>query len=249
MANTEKQRKIEKARQFLAECKGHTLFEGITAELVQFKPNQPIDYMIKRWDEMHAQEGDASPAVVFRPNVVFVLGGPGSGKGTQCARLVREYGCVHLSAGDLLRKEITAGSEQGEMIGKMIKDGKIVPGHVTISLLEREIKSRDPKLTFLVDGFPREMGQAMDFERNVCECSFVLFFSCPDEELERRLLERGKSSGRTDDNKESIAKRLETYHSQTQPVVQYFEALGKLRTADATKDQEEVWASIKDLFR
>jgi len=241
-----KQRKIESARQYLAESKVHTLFESITAELVQFKPNSPLDYMISRWEQL-SKEGEAAPT--FRPNVIFVLGGPGSGKGTQCARLVNEYGCVHLSAGDLLRKEVTSGSERGQQIGKMIAEGQIVPGEWTIALLEKEIRSRDKKLTFLVDGFPREMGQAIAFERDVCECAFVLFFTCPDDELERRLLERGKSSGRADDNRESVKKRLHTYHTQTQPVVDYFDALGKLRTVDATTPLEEVWTSVKPLFR
>eukprot|EP01062_Namystynia_karyoxenos_P064097 TRINITY_DN5696_c0_g1_i1.p1 TRINITY_DN5696_c0_g1~~TRINITY_DN5696_c0_g1_i1.p1 ORF type:complete len:283 (+),score=93.35 TRINITY_DN5696_c0_g1_i1:103-849(+) len=246
---TAKQRKIEQARQYLAEGKIHSQFEAITAELIQYKPNKPLEYMIRRWEEMHVSKDGAPPPAHFRPNVVFVLGGPGSGKGTQCARLVSEFGCVHLSAGDLLRKEVTAGTEQGQMIGRMIQDGQIVPGHVTIGLLEREIRARDPKLTFLVDGFPREMGQAMAFERDVCECAFVLFFSCSDQELERRLLERGKTSGRTDDNVDSIKKRMATYHTQTQPVVDYYAALGKLCSVDATAPLEEVWAVLRPLFR
>eukprot|EP01065_Artemidia_motanka_P034089 TRINITY_DN4124_c4_g1_i1.p1 TRINITY_DN4124_c4_g1~~TRINITY_DN4124_c4_g1_i1.p1 ORF type:complete len:250 (+),score=45.40 TRINITY_DN4124_c4_g1_i1:82-831(+) len=248
--STGKQRKIEQAQQFLAESKVHSLFESITAELVQYKPNKPLEFMLRRWDEMCSQaDADRAPPQSFRPNVVFVLGGPGSGKGTQCAQLVGEYGCVHLSAGDLLRKEVTSGTEQGQMIGKMIQDGQIVPGHVTIGLLEREIRARDPKLTFLVDGFPREMGQAVDFERDVCECAFVLFFSCSDDELEKRLLERGKTSGRSDDNKESIRKRLDTYHTQTRPVVDYYSALGKLRVVDAANPLEKVWESVKPLFK
>lgn len=239
-----KQRKIESSRHFLAESKVHTLFESISAELIQYKPNRPLDYMIRRWGEM--QQG--SHAAPFRPNVVFVLGGPGSGKGTQCARLVNEYGCVHLSAGDLLRKEVTAGTEQGQMIGRMIAEGQIVPGEVTIGLLEKEIRERDEKLTFLIDGFPREMAQAMAFERDVCECCFCLFFDCPDAVLEERLLHRGKSSGRTDDNREAIQKRLLTYHTQTRPVVDYFDALGKLRTVDANRSGDDVWATVKPLF-
>ncbi len=125
--------------------------------------------------------------------------GPGSGKGTQCSKLVKEFGFQHLSAGDLLREErLRKDSPFGELINNYIKEGKIVPMEITISLLkEAMLKSAGNR--FLIDGFPRQMDQAIAFEKQVCESKFVLFFDCPESELLKRLLKRGETSGRVDD--------------------------------------------------
>lgn len=185
-----------------------------------------------------------SPAKVA---VVFVLGGPGAGKGTQCARLVRDYQFIHLSAGDLLRAEQDRrGSEFGDLIKTCIKEGNIVPMEVTIKLLEKSMidavsKSSDGNLKFLIDGFPRKMDQALKFEDTLCPARFVLFFDCSEEEMQRRLLKRGETSGRTDDNPESIKKRFRTFIETSMPVIEYFKAQKKVVTIDATKSPEEVY--------
>lgn len=190
-----------------------------------------------------------SPAKV---TVLFVLGGPGAGKGTQCANLVRDYNFTHLSAGDLLRAEQERpGSEFGELIKSYIKDGLIVPMEVTVQLLENamtEVVNKHPnkKGKFLVDGFPRKMDQALKFEETVCPSKFVLFFDCPETEMEKRLLERGKTSGRSDDNAESIRKRFKTFLETSMPVVDYFESQGRVVSVKATRSKEEVYAETKE---
>lgn len=99
--------------------------------------------------------------------VIFVLGGPGSGKGTQCAKLVKDYGFTHLSAGDLLRAEqAREGSKYGQLIADYIKAGDIVPQEVTLALLEQAMRESESK-KFLIDGFPRKMDQALKFEEDV----------------------------------------------------------------------------------
>ncbi|KAI0557927.1 Nucleoside diphosphate kinase [Gracilaria domingensis] len=179
--------------------------------------------------------------------VYFVLGGPGSGKGTQCARLVEKLGFDHFSAGDLLRSEVASGSEQGKMIGDMIKEGKIVPGDITIGLLKAAIDgSNAPGV--LIDGFPRQLGQAGAFEKDVSDFEFVIFFDCPEEEMERRLLERGKTSGRTDDNIASIRKRFNTFVTTSMPVIEYYEAKGKVHRIDATQSIDTVTEVVTNLF-
>eukprot|EP00884_Botryococcus_braunii_P008514 jgi/Botrbrau1/17664/Bobra.0166s0090.1 len=111
--------------------------------------------------------------------VVFVLGGPGSGKGTQCAKLVKDFDIAHLSAGDLLRAHMTSGSPEGQMVADMIKQGQIVPSHVTISLLEKAMLASGRSL-FLIDGFPRNEENRAAFEKQTgIEPQFVLFFDCP----------------------------------------------------------------------
>ena len=184
--------------------------------------------------------------------VVFVLGGPGAGKGTQCANLVRDYGFKHLSAGDLLREEQDRpDSEFGEMIKDYIKEGQIVPMEVTIQLLENALTAEIEKSgnrKFLIDGFPRKMDQALKFEEVVVPSKFTLFFDCDEKTMRERLLNRGKTSGRADDNEESITKRFRTFVETSMPVVDYFEKEGRVVKVDATKSPEEVYEHVKEQF-
>ncbi|KAJ4780380.1 UMP-CMP kinase [Rhynchospora pubera] len=178
--------------------------------------------------------------------VVFVLGGPGSGKGTQCANIVEHYGFTHLSAGDLLRAEIKSGSENGTMIQNMIKEGKIVPSEVTIKLLQTAILENGND-KFLIDGFPRNEENRAAFERVTgIVPEFVLFFDCSEEEMERRLL--GRNQGRVDDNIETIKKRFKVFVESSLPVVEHYESLGKVKRIDAAKPIPEVFEDIKVIF-
>ncbi|KGN56668.1 UMP-CMP kinase 3 [Cucumis sativus] len=181
-----------------------------------------------------------------KPTVVFVLGGPGSGKGTQCANIVQHFGYTHLSAGDLLRAEIKSGSENGTMIQNMIKEGKIVPSEVTIKLLQRAIEETGNE-KFLIDGFPRNEENRAAFEVVTgIEPSIVLFFDCPEEEMEKRLLSRNE--GRVDDNIETIRKRFRVFLESSIPVIQYYESKEKVRKIDAARPVEEVFESVKAVF-
>ncbi|CAL1404825.1 unnamed protein product [Linum trigynum] len=181
-----------------------------------------------------------------KPTVVFVLGGPGSGKGTQCANIVEHFGYTHLSAGDLLRAEIKSGSENGTMIQNMIKEGKIVPSEVTIKLLEKAILGIDND-KFLIDGFPRNEENRAAFEAvTKIEPEFVLFFDCPEGEMERRLLSRNQ--GREDDNIETIRKRFKVFLDSSLPVIEYYAAKGKVKKIDAAKPVQEVFEAVKTIF-
>eukprot|EP00854_Cymbomonas_tetramitiformis_P018551 gene18552-22148_t len=174
--------------------------------------------------------------------VYFVLGGPGAGKGTQCERIVEEYGFTHLSAGDLLRDEVKSGSEVGVMCATLMKEGKLVPMEVTIGLLKSNmIKSKGTK--FLVDGFPRALDQAKCFEEKVAQCSKVLFFDCPMDTMIERLMERGKTSGRADDNLTTIKKRLDTFVKQSVPVVDYYS--DKCFKISSVPTPAEVYVEVK----
>ncbi|KAI0822682.1 UMP-CMP kinase [Trametes gibbosa] len=191
--------------------------------------------------------------------VFFVLGGPGAGKGTQCANLVKDFGFCHLSAGDLLRAEQNReGSEYGELIRKYIREGQIVPMEITIKLLENAMRAElakthesegwaDGEGRFLVDGFPRKMDQALKFDEDVCLSTTVLFFTTTEDEMLKRLLERAKTSGREDDNEESIRKRFRVYKEQTMPVIEHYSKEGKVATIDATATIEDVHQKAKEI--
>ena len=135
----------------------------------------------------------AKPKKAFKDgevSVIFILGGPGSGKGTQSAKLVKDHGFVHLSAGDLLRAEQQReGSKYGELIAQYIKDGLIVPQEVTLALLKQAISEKHAQgsTKFLIDGFPRKMDQAISFEEEVATSAFTIFFECPEQVMLERL--------------------------------------------------------------
>ncbi|EKM55826.1 uncharacterized protein PHACADRAFT_256723 [Phanerochaete carnosa HHB-10118-sp] len=193
--------------------------------------------------------------------VIFVLGGPGAGKGTQCANLVQDFGFCHLSAGDLLRAEQDRpGSAHGEMIRTYIREGQVVPMEVTIKLLENAMREAlqtrgdsgaegwtDGRGRFLIDGFPRKMDQALKFEEDVCTPRIVLFFTTTEDEMLKRLLKRGETSGREDDNEESIRKRFRVYHEQTMPVIEHYNKQAKVAEIDSSVTVEEVHVKAKEI--
>lgn len=182
--------------------------------------------------------------------VVFVLGGPGAGKGTQC-QLLKEW--THLSAGDLLRAARKQGHPLADTINSCIAQGKLVPSEVTCQLLERAMTEayKQTKLTkFLVDGFPRSHENATVWENTMSKhkVEFVLLLECPEEVLIGRLLERSQTSGRVDDNIQVIRKRFVTYQEQTAPILEYYEKQGKVRKILADQPVDKVHQEIMKLF-
>lgn len=184
-------------------------------------------------------------------DVVFVLGGPGAGKGTQCQLIVENFGFVHLSAGDLLREERASGSELADMINSYIKEGTIVPAHVTVGLLRTAMEKSGGR-RFLVDGFPRDLGNLQCWQEQmapIANDNFLLFLDCPEEVMLARLLERGKTSGRSDDNEETIRKRFKVYEDSTRPIIEYFESKGLVRKVDSNRALDAVFADVSTHFQ
>ncbi|WCJ34983.1 UMP-CMP kinase [Euphorbia peplus] len=178
--------------------------------------------------------------------VVFVLGGPGGGKSTQCANICKQIGFTHLSSGDLLRKASQNDQEHGQMIRRMIKEGESVPPELTMLILMKEIE-RSGNDKFMLDGFPRDEEIRAAFEdATKTEPELVLFFDCSENEREKRILARNQ--GRVDDNPESIRKRFKYFEEHTLPVVEYYKSKGKVYKIDASKTKEEVFETIERLL-
>ena len=160
---------------------------------------------------------------IFSPSpaqVVFVLGGPGSGKGTQCELLIAQNPNIRFfSAGDLLRAERKdPSSKQGALINDLISKGEFVPASITVTLLKNAIDSCPPGSKFLIDGFPRNLDNVRVWDEMLageCDVKFCLFLDCPEAVMMERILERGKSSGRVDDNREVLLKRFKNYEKDT----------------------------------
>lgn len=163
---------------------------------------------------------------------IILCGAPGCGKGTQSDFIVEKYGLTHLSTGDLMRAEIKSGSELGKTILSYTGQGHLVPDDVTLSILENYINSLPEDTKGLIfDGFPRTLNQAVQLERLMKKrgdkTAILIDINVPEDEIIRRLLERGKTSGRADDNLETIKERLVVYHDQTRPVDDYYELMDK----------------------
>ncbi|KAK3012537.1 hypothetical protein RJ639_009328, partial [Escallonia herrerae] len=152
--------------------------------------------------------------------------GPGSGKGTQCSKIAAHFGFCHLSAGELLDREVESGSENGTMIKAFKMEGKLVPAEMIIKLLQQAMEESITK-RFLIDGFPRNNENRAAFENiTKLEPEFLLFFECSNEVMRSRLLNRNQ--GRADDNSATITKRLQLYLESTLPVVNYYSSKGKV---------------------
>ncbi|KAG4429482.1 hypothetical protein IFR05_015033 [Cadophora sp. M221] len=181
--------------------------------------------------------------------IIFVLGGPGAGKGTHCSKLAADYPIAHLSMGDVLREEQEKpGSKWGELIRKNILEGAVGPPEMAVSLLEAAMAERNEKegvSVFLLDGFPRRIEHVALFEVTIGSPSTVLFLDCPEEVLQERLLDRGKTSGRVDDNVAVISKRFWTFTEITMPVIEHFRLQGRVVQIDATKDADAVYKDIQ----
>ncbi|RCN50638.1 adenylate kinase [Ancylostoma caninum] len=178
--------------------------------------------------------------------IFFIVGGPGSGKGTQCEKIVAKYGLSHLSSGDLLREEVKSGSPRGAQLTKIMEAGELVPLEVVLDLIKEAMLKEVAKGSkgFLIDGYPREVKQGEEFEKEIQEAKSVIFFDAPDEILVERLMHRAKTSGRADDNMETIKKRLKTFTTATAPVVDHYEKKNKLVRIKAQGTVEEIFAEV-----
>ena len=160
---------------------------------------------------------------------IVIFGAPGAGKGTQSDFIVEKYGLTHISTGDLLRKEIADGTPLGLRIKGIMDAGQLVSDDIVVEMIDNAI-ARDTK-GILFDGFPRNVAQAETLDRLLAKhgrtLTCMVRLDVPREELIRRMLERAKVSGRSDDNEETIKNRLVEYENKTLPVASYYEKQGK----------------------
>jgi len=215
----------------------------------------------KEW-HVYKKGVDPAPTVVLHhydpreacplPNVVFVLGGPGAGKGTMCELAESQLGWTHLSTGDLLRDERASGGPTAASIEEFITAGKLVPNEIVVTLLKNameKITRTTGKRNFLLDGFPRSLtnveGWNEVFGRET-ELPKMLYFECPYPVLEKRILARAKYTGRSDDNVDSLKLRFDTFKAETLPTVELFKTKGKCVEIDTSQDRQSVYALVAE---
>ena len=179
--------------------------------------------------------------------VIFIVGPPGVGKNTQCDKLVEKYKFIHFGAGDLLRAEAKKDTEEGKLVNSLISQGKIVPVKITCSLLKKAMDESGKNNIFLIDGYPRNQDN-IDGWNEVFGTNYTLISSiilgCSEEQLEKRLLGRAKSSGRSDDKVDVIKKRFKVYVEQSQPIEAKLKEMGPFIEVQATGTIDEVFQQI-----
>jgi adenylate kinase len=182
------------------------------------------------------------------PLNVLLLGPQGAGKGTQAKRISAEYGIPHIASGEILRAEMDAGTDLGKRVKETIERGDLVPDDVMIELIRNRLEQPDTEAGFVLDGFPRTTVQAealdsmfADIGRNF---SVAFALQIPDEVAYERLRLRSELEGRADDTDEAIKRRLDNYHRETEPLIEYYRTRGNLVPIHGKRSENEVFAEI-----
>lgn len=178
--------------------------------------------------------------------IIWVLGGPGCGKGTQCEKIVAKYNFSHFSTGDLLREEVASGSDKGKELQEMMKQGILVPNEAVLKLLEAAMaKALSSTVGYLIDGYPREPAQGPEFEKFIAPVDIVLYFECSNETLVKRILKRASESKtvRADDNEESLKTRIATFRENTEKILSQYPT--QLKRINAERDPAEIFADVE----
>ena len=184
---------------------------------------------------------------------IGLFGAPGCGKGTQAQRLKEHYGIDHVSTGEVIRDEIRRGTELGRSMEEYIREGKLAPDEIVIGMIEHYVTEHMNARGCIFDGFPRTTVQAEEFDKILAkhglQVDIMVDIHVPEEELVRRILLRGKDSGRADDaSEEVIRSRLDVYRMQTAVVSEYYAGQGKYASVNGTGTMEEVFGRIADVI-
>lgn len=179
---------------------------------------------------------------------LVLLGAPGSGKGTQAARLQQRLGVPHISTGDLLRAEVAAGTPLGQQAKEVMARGDLVSDEILLGMLEERLARDDVRRGFILDGYPRNLAQAAALDgllqRLALPFDAAVQLQVDNELLIERLAGRAKAEGRADDNPESVRKRLQVYDEQTAPVIEFYRQHGQLTVVDGVGGLDEVFDRI-----
>lgn len=182
---------------------------------------------------------------------IVLFGPPGAGKGTQSQLLLNHFNLIHLSTGDLLRAEIGAGTQLGLEAKKLMDQGLLVPDEVVIGMIESKLKSNAHAAGFIFDGFPRTVAQAEALDHLLVQhntsIKLMLALDVSEDELVKRLLNRGKDSGRSDDQDESIIRnRIEEYNRKTATLADFYNQAGKFKKINGIGSVDEIFDALKE---
>lgn len=186
---------------------------------------------------------------------LVIFGAPGSGKGTQSEKIIDRWGLHHISTGEVLRDHIARGTELGKVADSFISKGQLIPDDLMVRVLEHELESNADKTSqgVIFDGFPRTIDQARALKEMLAKrgtmIHAVIGLEVAEDELVRRMLERGRTTGRADDNLDTIKNRLEVYHNQTSPLRDYYIAEGKYHGINGNGSIDNIFNDIEQSLK
>jgi len=179
---------------------------------------------------------------------IILFGPPGAGKGTQSEKLIQKYKLIHISTGDLLRTEKANKTDLGLLAIKYIDQGHLVPDEVVIGMIRNKLAGNLSASGYIFDGFPRTAVQACELDALMIELgtsiTIMVSLEVDEDELIKRLVKRGETSGRSDDNEETVRKRLEVYNRETSPVAKHYKQQGKLSVVNGIGTIDEIFERI-----
>ncbi|MFB9236539.1 adenylate kinase [Plantactinospora siamensis] len=179
---------------------------------------------------------------------LLLIGAPGAGKGTQAQRIAEHFGIAHISSGDLLRKHIAQETSIGRSVAETMRRGDLVPDGIVMDVLRKPVEAASRNGGYILDGFPRTVEQAQqsyEVARDInAAVQVALYLDVPREELVRRLMERGRQTGRTDDTEEVVTHRLRVFEEHTLPLLDYYRQRERLISVNGAEQVDEVTAAI-----
>lgn len=183
---------------------------------------------------------------------IVLFGPPGSGKGTQSEKIIEKYKFVHISTGDLLREEVASQTDLGIQAKAIMDKGELVSDEIVIGMIRKKVEENKSGSGFIFDGFPRTVEQAREL-RNVLtdvneEVTVMISLEVPRDELVKRLMKRGKETGRSDDNMETINNRIDVYNKQTLPVAYYYEKMRKHEKVEGVGSIDKIFSRIIEVI-
>ena len=183
---------------------------------------------------------------------IVLFGPPGSGKGTQSEKIIEKYGLIHISTGDLLREQVAAQTDLGMQAKEIMEKGELVSDNIVIGMIRSKLEEHQDASGFIFDGFPRTVEQARELRKALTDyderVSLMISLEVPREELVKRLLKRGKETGRSDDNLETIGNRIDVYNRQTIPVTYYYDKMHKHVSVDGIGSVEKIFDRITEVI-
>jgi len=182
--------------------------------------------------------------------IIIFLGPPGAGKGTQASRLAEDKNLAHISTGDMLREHVSNNTTLGIAAKSLLDDGKLVPDSLVIDMLIERLHSETSKDGAILDGFPRTLAQAQSLEKisESFQIKKVIVFEANRDELIKRILHRGETSGRSDDTEESISVRLEVYEKDTEPLIEYYDNKKVTVKINAVGEVDNIYSELSKEF-
>jgi len=183
---------------------------------------------------------------------LILLGPPGAGKGTQAKRLEDKFGVKQLSTGEMLRAAVASGSEIGKEAKAVMDAGQLVSDDIMVRMISERVDQPDCAKGFILDGFPRNVAQAEALDAMLADkglkIDHVIEFQVDEDRMIDRILKRAAEEGRSDDNEDTLRKRMDVYRDQTAPIIPHYQGKGALKTVDGMQSMDEVTTALEGIL-